>query len=624
MSHDNGAKGGVEAALRAGQERYRNLFENMSSGFAIFELEPSENGGDPAHLLVQANIEFERLLGIDRIRDSGRSVEELGFGWPPSLLRNHRAVAESGGFINYEWRDAARDLHFEIRVFCPREGSYAVLLNDITARKQAEGELAALRDDLERLVESRTRELVEARRQAESANRSKSLFLANMSHELRTPMNAIQGFSRILVEDPSVDLAAREKLRIIHRSGEHLLSIISQILDFSKLESGKMTLQPEEFDPIETAREVVELLRVRSDSKGIGLELRVDPGVPRRIRSDPAKLRQILTNLAGNAIKFTTGGGVSLRLLDPGPEGAHLVLEVEDSGPGIPPEETARIFEPFEQVGHGEGTGLGLPISLQYARMLGGGIEVESTPGRGSIFRARIGLERVDGDGDAGDSLASDDREGEARSEFRVLVVEDHPDNRLLLRNLLEPLGISVRECADGDAGVAAVRDWDPHLVLLDRRMPVLDGLEAVREIRAMSILHQPVVVAVTAHSFDDDRKEMLDAGCDDFLAKPFRESDLFAVLERHLGIRNRVRTRSGSKPTLPGPRDLEKLPDDLASEFLDALGRADMGAVDHALGRVGEIDPELREALGVHTDAFEYAALSRSLRGIEPGDGAA
>ncbi len=355
-------------------------------------------------------------------------------------------------------------------------------LIDITKLKQAEADLA------------------EAKARAEAANRAKSAFLANMSHELRTPLNAVLGFSRLLKNDPDVTPRQQETLDIIARSGEHLLNLINNVLDMAKIESGRVVLEESEIDLPRLMSEIQSLMGVGAVEKGLRFALERDPDLPRFVAVDAGKLRQVLLNLVGNAIKYTNSGGVKLRARltrQNDAERARVRFEVEDSGPGISQEDCQRIFFPFVQLGGPApaeaGTGLGLAICKQYVDLMGGQIGVDSKPGKGAVFYFTIPVRVLP-------SVAEPEEPkhgrilglAEGQPACRLLIVEDQPENRLLLRRLLEPLGFELREAVNGQEAVAQFEQWHPHLIWMDIRMPVMDGLEAVRRIRATRPAPEP------------------------------------------------------------------------------------------------------------------------------------
>jgi two-component system, chemotaxis family, sensor kinase Cph1 len=407
-----------------------------------------------------------------------------------------------------------------------------------------------------------------AAKQAEVANRAKSQFLAKMSHELRTPLNAILGFTQIMIRENTLPSQQLKNLEIINRSGEHLLALINDVLEMSKIEAGKVTLNEHRFDLHWLVESIKEMLQLKASAKRLKLVFEGMSDVPRYVVADEGKLRQVLINLLENGIKFTQTGNVTLHLKlgtrdwglgtgDLESRGAEvminpqspianrqsLIFEIRDTGYGIATEELQTIFDPFVQASTGrhsmEGTGLGLPISRQFVRLMGGDISVTSIPGEGSIFRfdIRVSLptktdvlelskpQRVVG-------LQSN------QPKHRILVVEDVEENRLLLVRLLESIGFEVRSAVTGEEAVVVWQQWQPHLIFMDMLMPVMDGYEATKRIKATLKGQATVIIALTAHAFSEERSTVLEAGCDDFIPKPLREEILFEKIARYLGVK--------------------------------------------------------------------------------------
>jgi signal transduction histidine kinase len=488
-------------------------------------------------------------------------------------------------------------------------------------------ELERYRLHLEDLVAARTAELAAAKEQAEAASRAKSIFLANMSHELRTPLNAILGFSQLMAREGALPPGQREQLGIIQRSGEHLLALINDVLAMAKIEAGRTLLETADLDLRQTLQDIADMVRMRAEQKGLAFALACAEGLPLHVHSDPGKLRQVLLNLLDNAIKYTDSGQVSLHAgYAAGPPGAvRLTFAVEDSGPGIPPQRQATIFDAFVRISEGQdqagGTGLGLTITRRYVQLLGGDIQLTSTPGQGSRFAFSIPAQIV--------APPAPDAATEARMvvglepgqpEIRMLIAEDQPDNRLLLRSLLRGIGFAVREAADGAQAVELWREWRPQLIWMDMRMPVLDGFAATRQIKAEAAPwpepERPVIVALTASAFEEERQEMLEAGCDDFVRKPFREAELFAVAARHLGIRYLWQRTTGptqgdtaADAAINGDQgaDLSGVPADLRSDLRQALLELDQGRVGRLLDRLHQQKPALARRLRGLADDFQY-----------------
>jgi signal transduction histidine kinase/CheY-like chemotaxis protein len=466
---------------------------------------------------------------------------------------------------------------------------------------QTNQELRSLADHLEDLVAERTKELARARDQALEANRAKSVFLANMSHELRTPLNAILGFTQLMMRDQGVSAEYRENLDVIIRSGEHLLGLINDVLEMSKIEAGQHTLNAENFDLYYMLNGLEDMFRLRASDKKLTLLFDLAEDVPQYVRTDPNKLRQVLINLLGNAVKFTHEGGVTLRCRSAPlsltedenlviKQGAWLFFEVEDTGPGIAENELEELFEAFKQTATGrqmqEGSGLGLAISHMIVHLLGGDLTVCSTVGQGSVFKFDIQVQCAA----VADVPVSQPRQRVIGLEpdqpsYRILIVEDRLENRRLLVKLLEPIGFEVREAVNGQEGIEIWEAWDPHLVWMDMRMPVMDGYEATKRIKSTTKGQATVVVALTASVFEEQRTVVLSAGCDDFVRKPFRDKDIFDVLHRHLGVRflyagqdqETATPRHDSMPKDLTPTALRNLPAQWLSDMHQAANRADM-----------------------------------------------
>ncbi|MCZ6635915.1 MAG: ATP-binding protein [bacterium] len=433
-----------------------------------------------------------------------------------------------------------------------------------------------------RQLQQQTEELAAANRKIQEANRLKSQFLANMSHELRTPLNAILGFSQLMNRDSNLSPEHRENLTVIGRSGEHLLALINDVLDMSKIEAGQTTLNEVDFDLYPLLDGLEEMFLLRAGDKGLELVFNRPEEVPQYVRADAGKLRQVLINLLGNAIKFTETGSVTLGVR--GGEG-RLYFEIEDTGPGIASEEQAVLFDAFVQTAAGQqvqgGTGLGLPISQEFVRLMGGEIVVVSQVGRGSAFRFDIRVKPSDADAVV-DVRPSKRVVGiePGQSVYRILVVEDRLENRKLLCKMLQPMGFEVREATNGQEALSIWEAWRPHLIWMDMRMPVMDGYEATRRIKATEQGRDTVVVALTASAFEEQRAEVLSAGCDEFVRKPFREEEIFAVMAEHLGVRFVYESDSVSAPPKPSreltSEDLSVLPSDWMAELNQAAARAD------------------------------------------------
>lgn len=427
------------------------------------------------------------------------------------------------------------------------------LVEQTVKLQQLNQQLGQLNESLERKVAERTTELQQAKEAADAANRAKSEFLTKMSHELRTPMNAILGFTQVMKRDADLKLEQQKNLEIISRASEHLLTLINDVLEMSKIEAGRVKLNAVSFDLYRLLNSLEEIFSLKTnETQKIKLIFQRISYVPQYIKADELKLRQVLINLLGNAIKFTQDGSIVLRVSTPNKDRnsfksispsstARLLFEVEDTGLGIAPEELTAIFEPFGQTEAGrnyqQGTGLGLPISRKFVQLMGGDITVSSTLGQGSIFKFDIQVSVTKSA--AGRVDYSDRRRAIALKSpekvYRILVVEDVLVNRKVMLKMLKPFGFDVREAVNGKEAIDIAESWKPHLIWMDMQMPIMDGYEATKQIKA--IAKDTPIIALTANAFEEDREAIIEAGCDDFMSKPFSEKLLLEKMESFLGL---------------------------------------------------------------------------------------
>lgn len=463
-----------------------------------------------------------------------------------------------------------------------------------------------------------------AQEDAESANQAKSLFLSNMSHELRTPLNAILGFSTLMRNDTSISEEHRKTLDIINRSGENLLSLINDVLDMAKIEAGSSILDLGPFDLSDLIRDIIDLMTGRAVEKGVDLIQDQSSEFPRFVRGDFAKIRQIIINLVGNAIKFTPEGEVTLRLhaqpLDIS-QRILLIIEVQDSGVGISPEDQIRIFDPFIQVTDltfQKGTGLGLTITRKFVELMGGHITLESSVGHGSLFRVEIPVDLTE-ESDVNKISISHGRViglVPGQDEFRILIVEDQIENWLLLKRMLEDVGLSTRVAGNGQEGIDGYLFWHPHLILMDLRMPVMDGLESARRIRTMEGGGEVKIVALTASVFREERDNVMAAGMDDFIRKPYRPEEIFDCLTRLVGVQfveEHLFPESTNESLYAiNQEDVIALPLEIREELHDALVSLDTSGVADIVKRISDMNQALGSALRYHADHLMYTALLR------------
>ncbi|MGB0384017.1 MAG: ATP-binding protein [Ardenticatenaceae bacterium] len=502
------------------------------------------------------------------------------------------------------------------------------LLNLLSSQAAISIENATLYKTLEQKVEERTTSLqheIVTRKRAEeaanAANQAKSTFLANMSHELRTPLNAILGFSQLMRRSRTLPTEHVDNLGIISRSGEHLLTLINNVLDLSKIEAGKTTLNQKNFDLYRLLDDLEDMFQLPASDKRLQLIFERTPDLPRYVRTDSVKLRQVLINLLNNAIKFTDSGEVSVHVA---PNRAlkratALSFSVGDTGAGIASEELDTLFEAFTQSQSGkqaqEGTGLGLPISRQFVKLMGGEMSVESQVGRGTTFHFDIQVTLVDvSDLQAARPTRRVMALAPNQPRYRILIVDDKWNNRQLLIQLLNPLGFALKEASNGQEAIEIWHEWSPHLIWMDMRMSLMDGYEATKRIKSTTKGQATAIIALTASTLEEERAVVLSAGCNDFLRKPFRENDIFDLMHKHLGVRYIV-DEPTSERTTPSkeqqetltPKALAALPASLLAQLEEAAEGSDMELMEQVLAQISQLDLALATQLATLADEFEY-----------------
>jgi signal transduction histidine kinase/DNA-binding response OmpR family regulator len=593
----------AEADLKAIETYAQNIVDTVREPLLILD----------ATLRVRsANGAFYQTFHVSPGETEGHLIYELGNGqWDIPALRNllEDIVPMSSVFDD-----------FELEHTFPAIGRRVMLLNARKLQAGHHGELLVLA--MEDVTERRRvqEEVAKAKDAAEAANHAKSAFLANMSHEIRTPMNAILGFSQLMLRDQNLDARQSQYLGTINRSGEHLLALLDDILEMSKIEAGRTTLNATAFDLPALLTDLEMMFRVRTNGKKLSLSVDLIGDVPRYFVADIKKLRQVLINVLGNAVKFTDRGGIWLRVRADrdNPKSPRLRIEVEDTGAGISADEQRKLFRRFEQTTTGQqagtGTGLGLAISWEFVRLMGGDITASSEVGKGTTFAIQLPLSESDAQAvqpSAQPRQVLRLQPGQAAR--RVLIVDDIEENRQLIEQLLAPASFEVRLATNGAEAVQIFAEWRPDLIVMDFRMPVMDGYEAIRRIRAEPGGAVPKIIAVTASAMEENRQSLMEIGADDFISKPFREAELFEKIHVHLGVEYVYvdqPTASPQEETELAPQCLVAWPQDVLRSMREAVITADL---DQLLVKIQEIesrDPVVAQGLRRLAEGFHYQKL--------------
>lgn len=573
------------------------------------------------------------------LRESGQTDQEShelahlalsrGCICPSHILSHIRDAIDSSELQQFECEFMAgpEPQVYEIRLMALNENEVLGLIRDITARIQAEKTLKESHDILEQKITERTEELVLAKEKADTANKAKSEFLANMSHELRTPMNAILGYSQLLQRDDSIRPEQREYLNTIIRSGNHLLALINDILELSKIEARRVTLDPVPVNLRALFSDIESMFRIRTDEKGLKFLINGIYSLPGYVIVDENKLRQILINLLGNAVKFTETGSIeiSVRTFLTEKGTLRLKTQISDTGIGIEEDEIPLLFKQFEQTSSGKksksGTGLGLVISQEYVRMMGGEISVTSTPGKGSTFCFDISIEEVS----AGEEPVPVHKQVigllPGQKTYKILIADDQMDSRTFLAKLLEMTGFEVRQAGDGEEAVHIARSWMPDLILMDIRMPRMSGIEATSLLKSQQDTSSIYIVALTASALEEDRQSIMESGFDGFIRKPFKEGELFDEIAHHLTLQFQYKEDEISPVGILNQTMILSLPQEIRDELYDAVITLDKDLIIHTIEKIARIDPICGDRMREIAETLDFGHLLSLLKGKDEGE---
>ncbi|MES2047411.1 MAG: ABC transporter substrate-binding protein [Pseudomonadota bacterium] len=609
----------AQANIKASEERYRRLFSESTIAQVVYDIDNLK--------ILAVNARYLQLLGYAENEVIGCPVD-----FPFDV--NHREEMRSrlhqvvqDGIDNPEatyrgrWHYQHRDGHHIEVEGTSRRLEYAnhrariASLEDVTERERIKQELEKYKSHLEEMVLSRTTELIAAKHMAEAANRAKSVFLANMSHELRTPLNAILGFTQLMKRD-NIAPENQKNLATINRAGQHLLSLINDVLEISRIEAGRTLLQSAPFDLGEILSSVEEMIRVKADDKGLKFITEHAGNLPAFVEGDGPHLKQVLINLLGNAVKYTERGQLALSVSR---RNGEINFEVSDTGPGISEQDHARIFQPFYQtqsgIAKGEGTGLGLAISQEYTKMMKGRLAVKSQLGQGSTFTLSLPLPETEAP--AAQSAARSIIGLEVdQEEMRVLIVDDKEDNRELVMQLLAPTGFALRTANDGQQAIDCFIAWQPQLIWMDMRMPVLDGYQATQQIRALPGGDKVKIVALTASAFEEERQKIIESGCDDMVRKPLEEASLFLVMGDLLNLRYRYAEVEQAAVTpaqtnLARALDFSTLPSSQIAALKAAAEALDLAKIRQQVAMLKETHPALAAEMDELVQGFRFEQIA-------------
>ncbi len=621
----------AEEKLRENEHRYLQLVDTANEGILVLQdgflkfINPKilEITGRTEEYLLKVSFldliyaEDQELVQLNYIkRINGEEVDQR---YQVRIKKNDESVCwiEMSGVI-IDWDGKPATLNF---------------VNDISERIQTEEKLLNYTSQIELKnleldmalfsAEEATAKAQEMATQAEIANKSKSMFLANMSHEIRTPLNAIIGFSQLMNRDKQLSESLREYNTSIIRASEHLLDLINDILELSKVEAGRVVLNPTNTDLYSLLEDIKIIFKERAQSKNIQFIFKTSSKLPRFIVVDNSKLRQIFVNLIGNAIKFTEKGAVSIHshVLKIDDETSKLVVEVQDTGPGIPEGEIKNLFKHFVQtssgINKGSGTGLGLALSRELAILLGGNINVSSKVGKGSLFTFDVeikeGIYEEAEEKNNKQVICVDSKD----KIYKILVVDDKEENLKVAVNLLKMVGFETNEAVNGEDAFQKFEQWSPDLVLMDMRMPIMDGYEATRKIKLTKKGKNTPIIALTASTYEDEQKKVYSLGMQGYIRKPFRENEMFGIIGKVLGIsyiyEEQVKPEFQDRYTNNEyliESDLSKLPEQLLFQMQEAISVADLDLLIELIKSIEKTNMALAEQLMEHARNYNYEYL--------------
>ena len=618
----------TEQILKNSEARFYAVFDHATVGLAQLDI---------TGRFLQINQEFCKILGYTQQEILAQSFTFQQFTAHDDLSLIVEKINQLLDSENTQFRLENRYIRKNgsiiwgnVSIYLQRNADneplyFIVAMIDVTRRKLQEAELEKYHDDLEQLVTERTAQLQQAKESAESANIAKSTFIATMSHELRTPLNAILGFSELMSMDETISDNQKKTLEIINRSGVHLLNMINDVLEISKIETGRLELNIESVDLIALLKDLNDMFSIRAVNKHLIFNINTSPNTPQYIKTDSSKLRQILINLLGNAIKFTKQGSVILKVnTEFKRDHVILQLDISDTGIGIPVSKQKQLFKPFVQLTRTnvdiEGTGLGLAISKSLIELLNGQISVDSAENKGSTFKISLPVKLAQQiDIMQVEIPRSVKCLAPHEPHWRLLVVDDNANNRLLLLTLLNKVGFDVMTAENGIEAINAFEHWHPHLIWMDMRMPIMDGYEATRRIRQMAGGNQVKIIAISASAFKEQHDNMLQAGCDAILHKPLQANQVYEALHHYLGVTfiYKDSEQNHVHPYNADIRDsaIKQLPVMLRDQLREAAQNLDVEETEAAIENIRQLAPDIADMLKNLVENYQFEQIIELLK---------